>query len=331
MNKDFSMHAEKSLNSIPPVAEVEEDRKGEHPGTRKMGEAKFINIKRLGPDPDQPRKTFPKESLEELTESFREIGVLNPLIVEFVEDEDFYRIIDGERRYRAGLMAGLPELPCIEREVSGDRRLLEQLEINLLREDVPWLEVAEAFRILIEKFDYKQVDLARRFNRHKSGISELYSVSKLDESVKKRVSEVVTVVPKEALVAASRKQSPEEQMQIVEMTLGGKRTKKIREAIRGEKKDDGGVTEGREEALGDTEAVGLEEPLASEKKPIEKKDAGKFTEFRWEPEDKEFTLVIAFAQPQLEKKKNIIVEEALGQAYKHVTNVIYRGQLHSEN
>jgi ParB-like chromosome segregation protein Spo0J len=228
-------------------------------------------------------------------------------------------------------MAGLPELPCIEREVSGDRRLLEQLEINLLREDVPWLEVAEAFRILIDKFGYKQVDLSRRFNKHKSGISELYSMSKLDDSVKKRVSEGGTVVAKEVLVAASRKQSPEEQMQIVEMALRGKRTKKIREAIRSEKKDGGVVKEGNEEVVAEIKGEGLEDHPVSGKEPIEGKDAGKFTEFRWEPEDKAFQLVIVFAQPQLEKKKNIVVKEALGQAYKYVTKLIYRSRLHSKD
>jgi hypothetical protein len=81
--------------------------------------------------------------------------------------------------------------------------------------------------------------------------------------------------------------------------------------------------EGAKEALGEAKAEGLEESIASEKKSIEERDAGKFTEFRWEPEDKAFTLVIVFAQPQLEKKKNEIVKEALGQAYKHVTNLIH--------
>ena len=103
MTKTYKLDAEeRSIYLSPTEADGKTGRKGERDNTRLMGGARLIDIGRIKPDPNQPRKTFKQEALESLAESIKELGgIIDPLTVEYNEQEDLFRIISGERRYRA--------------------------------------------------------------------------------------------------------------------------------------------------------------------------------------------------------------------------------------
>ena len=114
-------------------------------GTKGLKGARLISIGKINPDPDQPRKNFPKGPLQELAESIRSHGILNPITVEYMEADGLYKIIAGERRYQAAKLAEFPELPCIILErVENDRRKALQLVENLQREDLSPIDKARA-------------------------------------------------------------------------------------------------------------------------------------------------------------------------------------------
>lgn len=117
-------------------------------GVRDLTEAKRIAIDRIQPDPMQPRRTFDPDKLEELAASIRVEGVLQPIVVRFDSANDRYVIVHGERRWRASRQAGLSELPAIVRDVPAERRLVQQLMENVIRDDLNAVDRAAALRSL---------------------------------------------------------------------------------------------------------------------------------------------------------------------------------------
>ena len=112
-----------------------------------------IPVGELDPNPDQPRQTFPDESIAQLADSIRDQGVLQPLLV-VPSDGGRYRIIAGERRYRAGRMAGLETLPCIVKDIDVVRQMEIALIENLQREDLNPLEAAKGIQALMKQCGY---------------------------------------------------------------------------------------------------------------------------------------------------------------------------------
>lgn len=117
-------------------------------GVRDLTEAKGIAIDRIHPDPSQPRRTFDPDKLDELAASIAIEGVLQPIVVRFDPDNDRYVIVHGERRWRAAKRAALTELPAIVRDVPVERRLLQQLMENVIRDDLNAVDRAAALRAL---------------------------------------------------------------------------------------------------------------------------------------------------------------------------------------
>ena len=117
-------------------------------GVRDLAEAKSIAVDRIHPDPSQPRRTFDPDKLDELAASIRLEGVLQPIVVRFDAGSDRYVIVHGERRWRASKQAGLAELPAIVRDVPVERRLLQQLMENVIRDDLNAVDRAAALRAL---------------------------------------------------------------------------------------------------------------------------------------------------------------------------------------
>lgn len=111
-------------------------------GTQGLPEARLIPIERIRPDPAQPRTRFDEERLAELRSSIKRNGILQPLTVQYVGDGDYFRIISGERRFRAARMAGLRALPCIVRSPDRTEKLAQQLIENLQREDLSPIDKA---------------------------------------------------------------------------------------------------------------------------------------------------------------------------------------------
>ena len=144
---------------------------------------RMIPIDKIRPNPDQPRKTF--GDLRELTDSIREKGVLEPLLVRFLPRDDCYYIISGERRYHASKAAGLHELPCIEK-IADDAETLELALIeNLQRKDLTAFEEADGLQRLADQFDYTHDDIAKKIGRARSSVTETLSLRVIPAEVRK--------------------------------------------------------------------------------------------------------------------------------------------------
>jgi ParB family chromosome partitioning protein len=123
----------------------------------------MIPVDQIRPNPDQPRKVL--GDLRELTDSIREKGVLEPLLVRYVPREDAYHIISGERRYHAARAAGLREVPAIEKMADDAETLEIALIENMQRKDLTPFEEADGLHRLATTFEYRHEDLARKIGR----------------------------------------------------------------------------------------------------------------------------------------------------------------------
>lgn len=144
----------------------------------------LVPIERIEPNPDQPRRTFPREALEELAASIREKGVIQPLIVRNnPRKSGSYEIVAGERRWRAAQLAQLHDLPVLVRDVS-DTDLLELAIIeNIQRADLNAVEEAMAYRQLMDRFGHTQEKLAEALSKSRSHIANLLRLLNLPEPV----------------------------------------------------------------------------------------------------------------------------------------------------
>ena len=145
-------------------------------------EIRIASIEEVFPNPDQPRKHFSEESLQELADSVREKGVIQPLLVEQVSNGS-YQIIAGERRYRASKLAGLKTIPVIVREFSQEEKMEIALIENIQREDLSPVEEARAYRGLMESSGYSQEALAERLGKKRSTIANAVRLLRLPEDI----------------------------------------------------------------------------------------------------------------------------------------------------
>ena len=140
-----------------------------------------LRLSQIDPNRSQPRQYFEDESLDELSESIRQFGVLQPILVQ--KKGNRYEIIAGERRWRAARKAGLTEIPAIVREYTDQETLELSLIENIQREDLNPIEEAKAFRRLVEEFSLRQEDLAVRVSKSRTAITNSLRLLKLDERV----------------------------------------------------------------------------------------------------------------------------------------------------
>jgi ParB family transcriptional regulator, chromosome partitioning protein len=148
---------------------------------------RMLPVDKIRPNPDQPRKAL--GNLRELTDSIRQKGVLEPLLVRYIQREDLYYIISGERRYHAARDAGLRELPCIEKSADDAESLELALIENLQRKDLTAFEEAEGLHRLAEQFDYTHEEIARKIGKARSSVTEILSLRAIPEPVRKRCFE----------------------------------------------------------------------------------------------------------------------------------------------
>ena len=135
----------------------------EDTGVQNLKQAKLINIRLIIPNPQQPRKTFDQESLNELADSIRSHGLLQPLVVRPEGDE--FLIVAGHRRYKACHLAGITEIPCMVREVEQEQLLEQSLIENLQREDINPVEEAECYQLLMDSHGYSVRDMAAKVHK----------------------------------------------------------------------------------------------------------------------------------------------------------------------
>lgn len=176
---------------------------------------RMIPICKIHPNPDQPRKAL--GDLSELTQSVREKGVLEPLLVRYLPREDAYYIISGERRFHASQAAGLTELPCIEK-IADDAETLELALIeNLQRKDLTAFEEADGLYRLAEQFDYTHDDIAKKIGRARSSVTETLSIRNIPGAIRKTCLEK-GIVSKSLLLQVAR-QPNEKKMQDMVMQI----------------------------------------------------------------------------------------------------------------
>ncbi|MDR2749251.1 MAG: ParB/RepB/Spo0J family partition protein, partial [Clostridiales bacterium] len=148
----------------------------------------MVEIKDIEPNVNQPRKSFSEESLAELADSIREHGVLQPLLVRKEENGSF-KIIAGERRWRAARIAKLRKVPVIVKDVTDEEILELALIENLHREDLNPIEEAICYRRLIDEFMFTQERISEKIGKSKSAISYALSLLNLDQRVQDLVME----------------------------------------------------------------------------------------------------------------------------------------------
>ncbi len=143
-----------------------------------------VDLDLIVPNPLQPRFSISEESLQELTQSIREHGVLQPLLVSASDAEGTYQLIAGERRLRAARLAGLSRVPVVVKEAATHERLELALVENLQRQDLSPLEEAQAYRRLAEEFGMSQEAIAGRVGRSRTAVANTMRLLTLSDEIK---------------------------------------------------------------------------------------------------------------------------------------------------
>lgn len=142
---------------------------------------KTLKISQIEPNREQPRKQFDEDALQELADSIKQFGVIQPLIV--TKRKDYYELIAGERRWRASRLAGLTEVPVIVRDYT-DQEIVEIALIeNIQRENLNPIEEAFAYKRLLEEFNLKQDEVAERVSKSRTAVTNSMRLLKLSEQV----------------------------------------------------------------------------------------------------------------------------------------------------
>ncbi len=170
----------KSMKPATPDKSAEEKKDAEiNAGVQTM------KINEVEPNRDQPRKNFDEDALLELSDSIKQFGVLQPLLVR--KRKDYYEIIAGERRWRAAKLAGIKEVPVIEKEYT-DQEILEiGLIENIQRENLNPIEEAIAYKRLLEEFNLKQDEVAERVSKSRTAVTNSMRLLKLSDKVQQMI------------------------------------------------------------------------------------------------------------------------------------------------
>lgn len=178
----------RGLNTLIPSAPVKETetekilKKDEQIKSEVM-----VPILKVEPNPDQPRRQFDEDALQELADSIKQYGILQPLIVK--KHDKFYEIIAGERRWRAAKLAGLKEVPVLIRDYTENEIVEIALIENIQREDLNPIEEALAYKRLMEEFSLKQDQVAAKVSKSRAAITNSLRLLKLDSRVQNLLSE----------------------------------------------------------------------------------------------------------------------------------------------
>ena len=174
----------KGLDSMIPPKATQRAVKEDKNTISKTGET-ILKINEVEPNKKQPRKFFNEEALQELSDSIKQHGIVQPLVV--AKKDDYFEIIAGERRWRAAKMAGLKEIPVVIKDLS-DQEIMEVALIeNIQREDLNPIEEAQAYQRLIKEYNYKQDELAERVSKSRVAVTNSMRLLKLDERVQKMI------------------------------------------------------------------------------------------------------------------------------------------------
>ena len=197
--------------------------------------AVLVNIAKVEPNREQPRKKFDEDSLLELSESIKQFGVLQPLLVQ--ERPDYYEIIAGERRWRAAKLAGVKEVPVIIKNLTEQEIMEISLIENIQREDLNPIEEAQAYKRLLTEFNLKQDEVAERVSKSRTAVTNAMRLLKLNEKVQQMlIDEMLTTGHARALLAIDNEEKQYEVAQrIFDEKLSVRDTEKLVKNIQNEK------------------------------------------------------------------------------------------------
>ena len=186
----------------------------------RSGEPVMVPVSKVEPNREQPRKEFNEDALQELAESIRQYGIIQPLIVQ--KKDGYYEIIAGERRWRAARIASLKEVPVIIREYTPREVMEVSLIENIQREDLNPIEEAGAYRSLMEEFSLKQDEVAQRVSKSRAAIANSVRLLNLDQRVQDMIiSQMLSTGHARALLAIT---DPELQFQTAQKVFDEKLT-----------------------------------------------------------------------------------------------------------
>ena len=211
--------------------------KVEKPTSEHAADAIIMDINKVEPNRNQPRKKFDEDALLELSESIKQFGVLQPLLV--TEKEDYYEIIAGERRWRAAKLAGMKQVPVIIKKLSEQEIMEISLIENIQRENLNPIEEALAYKRLINEFNLKQDEVAERVSKSRTAVTNAMRLLKLNDKVQQMViDEMLTTGHARALLAIDdqEKQYTAAQ-QIFDQKLSVRDTEKLVKSLQNEKKN----------------------------------------------------------------------------------------------
>ncbi len=196
-----------------------------------------VDMTRILANPQQPRKVFYDEAIEELSGSIKEYGVLQPILLK--EAEGGYLIIAGERRYRAAQMAGLKKIPAIIRPMEDQQAALISLVENVQREDLNFLEEARAYKKLMDDFGLTQTEIAEKVNKKQSTISNKIRILALPEDIQEKI--VANKLTERHARALLKLQDEEDRIKVTERVitnnLNVKQTEKLIDDILSKKEE----------------------------------------------------------------------------------------------
>lgn len=232
-----ALFPEKTVQSKPKTVKTVKEEKKVAVDTKKSSQQETSNgermmkISMIEPNREQPRKKFDEDALQELSESIKQYGILQPLLVS--DKKDYYEIVAGERRWRAAKMAGLKDVPVVVKEFSTQEIVEISLIENIQREDLNPVEEAMAYKRLIDEFHLKQDEIAERVSKSRTAVTNSMRLLKLDSRVQQMmVDEMISAGHARAILAIS---DPEQQynaaMKVFDEKLSVRETEKLVKSI----------------------------------------------------------------------------------------------------
>ena len=232
-----ALFPEKTVQSKPKTVKTVKEEKKVAVDTKKSSQQETSNgermmkISMIEPNREQPRKKFDEDALQELSESIKQYGILQPLLVS--DKKDYYEIVAGERRWRAAKMAGLKAVPVVVKEFSTQEIVEISLIENIQREDLNPVEEAMAYKRLIDEFHLKQDEIAERVSKSRTAVTNSMRLLKLDSRVQQMmVDEMISAGHARAILAIS---DPEQQynaaMKVFDEKLSVRETEKLVKAF----------------------------------------------------------------------------------------------------
>ncbi len=208
----------KGLDAMIPIQEDIVSEKAAAAKAEDKGAETIVRITQIEPNREQPRKNFDEDALQELADSIKQFGLLQPILVQ--DRKTYYEIIAGERRWRAAKLAGLKEVPVIIRDYTEQEIVEISLIENIQREDLNPIEEAQAYKRLLTEFNLKQDEVAERVSKSRTAVTNSMRLLKLCDEVQQMIiDEMLSTGHARALISI---EDPEQQYTIAQKVFDEK-------------------------------------------------------------------------------------------------------------